>query len=291
LDRKYYSEINIKVNREIAEPLGNFLIEQGCGGFIFEELEQSQSVELRVYHCNFAEAQALASRVSNYLKSLKKIDLDVGEEKIRVKKVRKKDWEKFWKRDIKPIQIGEKVVVKPSWVQKEFPDKIVIDIDPKMAFGTGRHETTQLCIKEMERLIQPDDRVMDVGTGSGILAILAAKFGASYVLGVDPDKIAIDSALENIEKNEVKDVVEVKVGTVDERTPQKFFDLVVANLFKAKILELFEKIKKIPKKDGIIILSGILDSDREEVSDFLEKKKAKIERITQDSGWLCYVVR
>jgi len=291
LDRKNYSEIRIRVNKEIADTLSNFLIEQGCGGVVFEELEQGQSVEIKAYYYNFIEAQSLASKVMKYLRSLKKMDIDVGQEKIRVRDVRKKDWEKFWKRDIKPIQIGEKIVVKPSWDRKKLWGRIVIKIDPKMAFGTGRHETTQLCMKEIERLIQPQDRILDVGTGSGILAILAAKLGASYVLALDTDRIAIDSAGENIEKNDVKDIVELRVGTVNKKTPQKHFDLVVANLFKSKIFELFEKIKKTPKQDGIIILSGILDSERDEVSDFLKKKKSKILRITQDDAWLCFVVK
>ena len=291
MGKEDYIEIDIKVNKEIAGTLGNFLIEQGCGGVVCEELEKGQSVELRVYHYNFVEAQALASRVSDYLKSLKKMDLDVGQGRIKIKRVPKKDWEKFWKRDIKPLQIGEKIVVKPSWDKNQFPDKTVIKIDPKMAFGTGRHETTKLCIKEMERLIQPSDKVLDVGTGSGILAILAAKLGASYVLAIDPDRIAVDSVLENIEKNKVKDIVEVRVGTIDERTPSNHFDVVVANLFKSKILELFEKIKKTAKEDGTIVLSGILDSERDEVSDFLEKNRTKTTRITQDGGWLCYVVK
>lgn len=291
MDKKGYSEISIRVNKEIASALSNFLIEQGCGGVVFEELEQGQSVEIRVYYYNFIEAQSLASKVLNYLESLKEMDLDVGEEKIMVRKVRKKDWEKFWKRDIKPILIGDKIVVKPSWDRKKYPGKIILKIDPKMAFGTGRHETTQLCIKEIERLIQPQDRVLDVGTGSGILSILAAKLGASYILALDTDRVAIDNAGENIQKNDIKDKVELRVGTVDKKTPKNYFDLVVANLFKSKILELFEKIKKTPKQDGIIILSGILDSERDEVSDFLKKKKTKILRITQDGGWLCYVVK
>ena len=291
MDRKDYSEISIKVNREIADNVSNFLIEQGCGGVVFEELEQGQSVEIKVYYYNFIEAQSLASKIMKYLRSLKEMDIDVGQEKIRVKNVRKKDWEKFWKRDIKPIQIGEKIVVKPSWDKKKFSKKIAIAIDPKMAFGTGRHETTQLCMKEIERLIQPQDRVLDVGTGSGILAILAAKLGASYVLALDTDRIAIDSAGENTEKNDVKNIVELRVGTVDKKTPQKHFDLVVANLFKSKILEFFVKIKKTASQDGVIILSGILDSERDEVSDFLKKKKTKILRITQDDAWLCFVVK
>jgi len=291
LGKEVYIEIEIKVNKEIVGILGNFLIEQGCGGFVLDEEEQGQSVELKVYHCNLAEAQALAGKVLKYLNSLKKMDLDVGQERIKVKTVRKRDWQKFWKRDLKPIQIGEKIVVKPSWDKKDLPDKIVIKIDPKMAFGTGRHETTKLCIKEIQRLIQPDDRVLDVGTGSGILAVISAKLGASYVLAIDPDRIAIDSAQENIEKNEVKDIVEVKVGTINEKTPKGYFDLVVANLFKSKIIELFGKIKKTAKKSGVIILSGVLDSERDEVSDFLKKRKTKIERITQDGGWLCFVVK
>lgn len=291
MEDKNYIQVDIKVNQEVAEGLGNFLIESGCNGFILEQLEQGRSVQLRVYHYNLVEAQTLASEVLNYLRSLKKMDLDVGEQKITVKKVRKRDWEKFWKRDIKPIGIGEKIVVKSSWDRKEFPDKIVIKIDPKMAFGTGRHETTRLCIKEIERLVQPGDRVLDLGTGSGILAILAAKLGASYVLAVDPDRTAVDSASENIERNEVEDRVEVKAGTIDDKTPRDYFDLVVANLFKSRILELFDRIKETVKQGGIIILSGVLDSEREEVSDFFKRKRAKVEKITQEGGWLCYVLR
>lgn len=291
LEDRNYVEVDIKVNREVAEGLGNFLIDWGCGGFILEELEQGRSVRLRVYHYNFVEAQTLASEVLNYLRSLKKMNLDVGEEKIKVKKVRKGDWEKFWKREIKPIGIGEKIVVKSSWDRKEFPDKIAINIDPKMAFGTGRHETTRLCMREMERLVQPDHRILDVGTGSGILAILAAKLGASYVLAVDPDRTAVDSASENIEKNKVEERVEVRVGTIDDKTPRNHFDLVVANLFKSRIFELFDRIEQTAKHDGIIILSGVLDSERDEVSDFLKRKKTKVGKTTQEGAWLCYVLR
>lgn len=291
LEDKNYIQVDIKVNQEVAEGLGNFLIESGCGGFVLEESGKARSVEFRVYLRNSSEADSLRRKVSNYLKSMRKLALNVGQGKIGVKKVRKKDWEKFWKRDIKPIGIGEKIVVKPSWDRKKFPDKIVIKIDPKMAFGTGRHETTRLCIKQIERLIQPGDRVLDLGTGSGILAILAAKLGASHVLAVDPDRTAVDSASENIEKNKVEDRVEVKAGTIDDKTPRDYFNLVVANLFKSRIFELFDRIKDTVKHDGIMILSGVLDSERDEVSDFLKRKKAEVEKITQEGGWLCYVLR
>lgn len=291
MENKSYVEVKIRVNKEITEGLANLLIEQGCGGLVIEESGRRHSLELRVYLRNSAEANSLVGKVSRYLKCLKELNLNVGEEKIGVRQIRKQDWEKFWKRDIKPIGIGEKIVVQPTWVREEYPDKIVINIDPKMAFGTGRHETTRLCITQMERLIKREHRVLDVGTGSGILAILAAKLGASYVLAIDPDRIAIDSARENIEKNKVQDVVELRVGTMDERTPSNYFDVVVANLFSSKIFELFERIKQTTKDNGIIILSGILDSERDEVSDFLKKKKMSIEQIIQDGGWLCYVAK
>jgi len=291
LENECYVEVSIRANGQVTEALGNFLIEQGCGGFVLQESEPGRPVEFKVYVHAFSEADSLSIKVSKYLKSLRELDVSVGQEKIAVREIRKEDWERFWKRDIKPLPVGQRIIVKPSWDKAKFPGKMVIKIDPKMAFGTGRHETTRLCMEEMERLVQPDQRILDVGTGSGILAILAAKLGASHVLALDPDPIAADSARENIKKNKVEQIVEVRTGTIDRETPRRYFDLTVANLFKARIFELFDRIQKTLKDDGVSVLSGILDSERDEVSAFLKRKKARTEKISHEGGWLCYVAR
>ena len=291
MEDENYVEVSIRAGGQITEALGNFLIEQGCGGFVLVESEPNQPVEFKVYVHASSEADSLSRKVSRYLKSLRELDANVGQEKITVKEIRKEDWERFWKRDIKPLPVGQRIIVKPSWDKAKLPNKMVINIDPKMAFGTGRHETTRLCMIEMERLVQPDHRILDVGTGSGILAILAAKLGASYVLALDPDPIAADSARENIKKNRVEQIVEVRTGTIDRETPRHNFDLAAANLFKARIFELFDGIQETLKDDGVAVLSGILDSERDEVSAFLKRKRAKTEKISHEGGWLCYVVR
>ena len=284
-------EIRVKAKVGLSEPLSNFLIEQETGGVVVENQGKEDELVLKSYAPTKDQAQSLKKKLSLYLRSLEGLGYDVGEKKITFRKIKKKVWEKFWKRDFEPFSVTDRIIIKPSWNKKRFYGKMVIKIDPKMAFGTGKHESTKLCIKELEKYVRPKDKILDLGTGSGILAIISAKLDASYILGLDIDEIAIENAFENVKHNRVGKKIELRVGTVDKNTPENYFDLIVANLFKLKIFELFDRIKRTVKKGGIIILSGILESEKKQTERFLLKKGVEIVEIKRMNEWVCFVIK
>ena len=196
-----------------------------------------------------------------------------------------------------PIEIGD-VVVRAAWSDEEFPDKIIINIEPRMAFGTGRHETTKLCIEAVRRSVKTGDRVLDVGSGSGILSILAAKLGAVEVFGLDIDTAAVDNARENAAMNNVDITFEIgSVGLKSPKYPRKspslshlHYDVVVANLNRDCIVDLFDDLVRATRPGGVLILSGITRDQVDEMSGFFEGKGYADFEIATMGEWVCYVM-
>ena len=208
-----------------------------------------------------------------------------------MRKIKDKDWIEELKNNFQPIFVAESIIILPHWNESVFTDKIVIKIKPGMAFGTGAHPTTQLCMRAIKRFLKSGDRVVEVGCGSGILSILSAKLGAYFVLGLDIDQDAIENANENLALNHVENSVEIKQGTISATIPQVPFDLAVANLNKREIFESFENIKIQVKDEGVLIFSGILQAEENEFKDFLENKKLKLVETTNLDEWACFVCR
>ncbi len=205
------------------------------------------------------------------LATLKAEGFDCGALALDTAAVADEDWAENWKQYYKPFRIGEKLVVKPSWEPFE-PGQgdVVVELDPGMAFGTGTHETTFMCMELLQKHLQPGQRVMDVGTGSGILAIAAAKLGASRVLAVDIDPDAVRVAKENIDKNGVADTVRAVLGDLvkGETMP---CDLAVANIVADAICMLAGPLTRHLKPQGLLICSGII---REREVDVLAAARA-----------------
>jgi ribosomal protein L11 methyltransferase len=156
-----------------------------------------------------------------------------------------------------------------------------------MAFGTGQHETTQLCMAQLIKDIKPGDKVLDLGCGSGILGILAAKMGAAECRGLDIDLAAIDNAKENIVHNNVQDIVKVQFGSMDKITQIAYYDVVVSNLIKDEIFNLYENFMRCLKPEGILILSGILTEQEEEFQGFIKLKNPHGYLVTRKNEWIC----
>jgi len=177
-----------------------------------------------------------------------------------------KNWNEEWERSLNIIKVTEKIVIKPTFREYEpKPNEIVILIDPKMSFGTGEHQTTRLIIQLLEKYIRTGMNVLDAGTGTGILAITAVKLGADHAIGFDNDELCLVNGLENVELNLLQDKVEIKLAEINDIDSFNF-DLVIANIQKNVLINIADDLNKRLKKNGILMLSGLLTSDEEDIN-------------------------
>jgi ribosomal protein L11 methyltransferase len=184
-------------------------------------------------------------------------------EPLQTRAIRERDWADAWKRYFFVHRIGERIVIVPSWRRhRQLEGDLVIRLDPGMAFGTGLHPTTRLCLRGLERSIQGGEQVLDLGTGSGILAIAARKLGARRVLGLDVEAIAVRVAAENVERNRVRRGVQVEHGSLPlDPPPARPFDLVVANISFRVLHALHPEIRRVLAPGGRALFSGVLELD------------------------------
>ena len=187
--------------------------------------------------------------------------------KVEEHLVEQKNWNKEWEKGINVIHVSDKIVIKPTFKKyKAKPGEIVITIDPKMSFGTGEHQTTKLVLHELEKEIKGDEKVLDVGSGSGILSIAAIKLGAASAIAIDNDEWCYDNAWENAELNVVVNKIDIKTGEIN-GVEEKDFDLIIANIQKNVLLKIADEISKRVKPNGKIILSGLLAKDEKGINE------------------------
>lgn len=228
--------------------------------------------------------------IENKLKELKDTGFDLGLCKLEHETMYEEDWANNWKKYYKPTKVGNRLVVKPIW--EEYianEDELVIELDPGMAFGTGDHETTKMCMQALERFVKQESTVFDVGCGSGILAISAAKLGAKLAVGVDLDPVAVESAKENVGFNNL-DNIEILYGNLVEVIDGKA-DIVVANIIAEIICILIDDVKRVLKEDGYFITSGIIHDRVEMVTTKLENSGFEVLEVNKDGEWNCIVAK
>ncbi|WP_139904062.1 50S ribosomal protein L11 methyltransferase [Clostridium thermarum] len=232
------------------------------------------------------DEEQLTAYVKEKLQELVEMGFDIGEGTVLCELVREEDWANNWKKYYKPTKIGGNIVIKPIW-EEYTPEggEMVIELDPGMAFGTGTHETTRMCILALQKHVKPDSEVFDIGTGSGILAIAAAKLGAKHVVGVDLDPVAVDSALENVEYNKL-DNIEILHGNLMDVVKGKA-DLIVANIIAEVIVILIDQVKEFLKSGGLFISSGIIKERESMVVEKLISSGFTIKETMYDGEWVC----
>ncbi|MDD3428630.1 MAG: 50S ribosomal protein L11 methyltransferase [Oscillospiraceae bacterium] len=203
--------------------------------------------------------------------------------------VEQEDWESGWKAFYHPMDIGNRLAICPSWEHYE-TERVVMQLDPGMAFGTGTHETTSLCLSVLDREIKGGERMLDIGTGSGILAIGALLLGAAHADGVDIDPMCVRTATENATLNGVADRFQVLVGNLSDKATGKY-DIICANIVANAIINLTPAVPALLVPNGLYITSGIIDTREEEVVAAIKANGFSIKEILHDKGWVCIIAR
>ena len=212
--------------------------------------------------------------------------------RISYKKLDDEDWAHAWKAYFWPQKISDNLVVKPTWREyKAGAGEVVIELDPGMAFGTGTHPTTVLCVAMIEKFLKPDDCFLDVGTGSGILMIAAAKLGAARVSGIDKDETAVKIAAANLELNAIESQrFQVKTGNLVDETNETY-NIIAANILTHVILDLIVDIKRVLSPGGVFICSGIVDKNHSQVTKALQDIGFEILETAYKEGWVAITAR
>ncbi|MBR5437835.1 MAG: 50S ribosomal protein L11 methyltransferase, partial [Clostridia bacterium] len=211
------------------------------------------------------------------------------ENEIILNQCKNEDWENNWKQYFHPIPVGEKLLIRPTWEEEfEAGDRKVLNIEPGLAFGTGTHETTRLCLETLEKHITEGTTVLDIGCGSGILSIAALLLGAEQVTGVDIDALAVKTALENGEVNNFyPPKYNILQGNLTDKVSGKF-DVVVANIVADVIILFCKDVAQFMKDGAVFITSGIIDTREQDVIDAFDKYGFKIKARHTEGGWVCF---
>jgi len=228
--------------------------------------------------------------IREMLSELKTLDTTgkCGRLEYNVQGIKDENWETKWKEHFKPIAVGEKLVICPAWEHYDANEKIILRIDPGMAFGTGNDETTRLCLEALEQEATKGCSVLDIGCGSGILAIGAILLGAGSALGVDREQEAIESAFKNAELNKVSEKTGFTCGNLAENVTETY-DIVCANLSADAILALAPEVPGLLKPRGLLILSGIIEAREQELINALLDLGISPRERREENGWVCLV--
>jgi len=284
---KRWLAVSLVIPKESAEAVSNFLLEQGATGT--EETDEGPGWEkLKAYFPEDGKEKRVLRALRSYLKSLQTINPEISRASLEAASIPEQDWGENWKKFFKPVQVTERFVVKPPWrVVKRKGNQIVVDIHPGMAFGTGTHASTKLAIRALEKTLKRREfSVLDVGTGSGILSIAAARLGAVEVCGLDTDGVAVENARENAKQNSVSHIVKIRKGRIG--GIQKGFDVVVANIDYKRLRRMRTSLLRHLKPRGFLILSGILQRNRDRLRQhYMETGVFQWEKTAREQEWVC----
>ena len=294
MDTENWLEISVWLDGESTEAVSEIFNRYGKGGAVVEQrfldgLGAHDIVNELVVKTYIPENDAATKRkIEEALWHLRQI-LPMPEPTFQV--LTPADWAEAWKAHYSVLHIGKRTIIVPQWQSyTPQPGQVVIKLDPGMAFGTGTHPTTRLCLIALENVIAPEMRVFDIGTGSGILSIAAAKQGSGPILAVDVDDIAIHSAKRNIEMNNVADVIRLQAGSLE--SAEGCYDLVLINILAQVILSLLDQgLANVIRPGGIVIASGIIDDQENDVQAAFKGKGIEIVDRLVEKDWIALIGR
>ncbi|MDY7221874.1 50S ribosomal protein L11 methyltransferase [Halalkalibacterium halodurans] len=307
-----WSEFSIHTTQEAVEPVCNILHEAGASGVVIEDPKDlvkewgvhygeiyqlnpddypEEGVMIKAYFPVNSFLGETIEEIKEAINGLLLYDIDLGHNKIQLVEVLEEEWATAWKKYYKPVKVSNTITIVPTWEEYEaHEDEMIIELDPGMAFGTGTHPTTVLCIQALENVIQGGESVIDVGTGSGVLSIAAAKLGANEVLGLDLDEVAVKSAQMNVKLNKVHGQVMVWQNHLLEGITGTR-DVIVANILAEVIIRFVADAKAVLKPGGTFIVSGIIKRKKTDVKDALVTNGFQIEETVELEDWVAIIAK
>lgn len=319
-----WHEITVHTTEEAIEMISNFFHELGAGGVSIEEsgtLNKQRDTSLgqwyelplndipegeaviKGYFSDPVDVDGTMRQLHASIQQLREFDIDTGHAAIHSKEVSEEDWANAWKQYFKPLRISNHITIKPTWEAYEpQAGELIIELDPGMAFGTGTHPTTALCLRTLEKVVSGGENVIDVGTGSGVLAIAAVKLGANHVLALDLDPVAVSSALENTGINGLEEKITVRqsdllqVLRLDEGSKVRLgitipVQVIVANILAEIILLLLNDVYEVLEQGGYFIASGIITSKEANIDKALLAARFTITDRFYENDWVVLVAR
>lgn len=297
-------KIELLTPPELADALTNFITEIGAGGVVQEEPESPLTNDiygpsahelLVAYLPHDVRLQNRIASLQTYIDSLATLFPALEKVSFTQEAIADPDWAEQWKKYFKPLRVSKNIVIKPTWERyTPLGHDIVIEIDPGMAFGTGQHPSTRMCLEATEDILLKDRAkekwtVLDVGTGTGLLGIACAKLGAQKVVCVDIDKKATEIARENVINNQVED--RVVILNRDVTTIHEQFDLIVANLTAKLLLRLRDHLSSILVHGGYLVISGIIDQNMDDIREHFISDIFSIRHTITEKEWGCFVLK
>lgn len=308
-----WSEFSIHTTNEAIEPISNILHEAGASGVVIEdpfeltkgredqfgEIYQlnpqdypKEGVIIKAYLLDNSLLKQTVIDIKEAINRLVLYHIDIGKNKVTVSEVNEEDWATAWKKYYHPVKITEKITIVPTWEQYKAAneDELIIELDPGMAFGTGTHPTTVMCIQALEKIVRSGDTVIDVGTGSGVLSIAAAKLGAQRVFAYDLDEVATTAAQQNIKLNNVQHLVTIMQNNLLENV-QETAQVVVANILAEVVIRLADQATVHVEPDGYFITSGIIQQKKQEVKTALENAGFVVVEEIMMEEWITFIAQ
>ncbi|MBR2639591.1 MAG: 50S ribosomal protein L11 methyltransferase [Oscillospiraceae bacterium] len=302
-----WNELTVKVKTEDTARASDVCTVIADMGIYVEDYSDLENVVWNIAHVDLIEQELLErdrthSLIHVYIKQEKdalecvefikaRLDAEGIEYETSIVGVNEEDWANNWKQYYHTQRIGKRIVVTPSWEEyTPSGDDVQMRLDPGMAFGTGTHDTTRLCLELLEEVVTPETRILDVGTGSGILSVGGVLLGAPSALGVDIDPVAVKVANENAEINEVQDKTEFVCGDLTDKVHGKF-EIVTANIVADVIIRLLSTVKNYLLKGGVLIVSGIIDTRADEVENACHEAGFTTEKRLEHGGWVAIKLR
>ncbi|MDG5470862.1 50S ribosomal protein L11 methyltransferase [Jeotgalibacillus sp. ET6] len=308
-----WSEISIHTTNEAIEPISNILHEAGASGVVIEDPREltkermdrfgeiyqldpedypDKGVVVKAYVSVNSFLAETVDGIKTAVSNLVSFDIDIGENKVEISEVNEEEWATAWKKYYNPVKISSTFTIVPTWEEYEpvSSDELIIELDPGMAFGTGTHPTTVMCIQALERTVKKGDRVIDVGTGSGVLSIASALLEAEHIRALDLDDVAVTAARQNIELNSVSHKVTVTQGNLlNEQTEEA--EVIVANILAEVILLFADDAFKLTAPGGTFITSGIIQAKKQLVKDKLTQAGFIIEEVVTMEDWVAIIAK